>query len=220
MTDITSSPETTTPWQGGFSGQPDPPAPPNLVVGTIVVVQAASAEGTGVQITYMDGAFYKSFWTLGSSAVPTLIEMLTPATVKQIRTQLVDQLASSATGLDDVPLKAFAEAAHQYLQSRSSERFSTAVFGTITEQTTPSLFLDGAISFPNGVVGTIQYTAGRIVAETHLSVLAAAPPSPPAPLRVADLRSLAQALQLALSDQPGIDPAWQQVRTLTQNELQ
>jgi len=81
-------------------------------------------------------------------------------------------------------------------------------------------FLDGAISFPNGVVGTIQYTAGRIVAETHLSVLAAAPPSPPAPLRVADLRSLAQALQLALSDQPGIDPAWQQVLTLTQNELQ
>jgi len=55
MTDITSSPETTTPWQGGFSGPPDPPAPPNLVVGTIVVVQAASAEGTGVQITYMDG---------------------------------------------------------------------------------------------------------------------------------------------------------------------
>jgi hypothetical protein len=220
MTDITPPPETTTPWEGGFSGRPTPPQPPNLEAGAIVVVQAASAEGTGVQITYMDSAFYRSFWSVGSSAVPTLVEMLTPATVRQIRTQLVDQLASSATGLDDVPLKAFVEAAHQYLQSRSSERFSNAVFGTITEQTTPSVFLDGAASFPNGVVGTIQYTAGRIVAETHLSVLAAAQPSPPAPLRVADLRSLAQALQLALSNQPGIDPAWQQVLTFAQNELQ
>jgi hypothetical protein len=225
MTDITPPPETTTPWQGGFSGSPSPPSPPNLEAGAIVVVQAASAEGTGVQITYMDGAFYRSFWTVGSNADPTLIEMLAPATVRQIRTQLVDQLASSATGLDDIPLKTFVEAADQYLQSRSSERFSNAVFGTITEQTTPSLFLDGAVSFPNGVVGTIQYTAGRIVAETHLSVLPAAQPSPPlspgpAPLRVADLRSLAQALQLALSDQPGIDPAWQQVLTVTQNELQ
>ena len=217
MTDITPPPEPTTPWQGGFSGPPDPPGPPNLVAGTIVVVQAASAEGTGVQITYLDSAFYRSFWTVGSHAVPTLIEMLTPATVRQIRTQLVDQLASATTGLDDVPLKAFVEAAHQYLQSRSSERFSNAVFGTITEQTTPSLFLDGAISFPDGIVGTIQYTAGRIVAEAHLSDL---PVAQPAPLRVADLRSLAQALQLALSDQPGIDPAWQQVLTLTQNELQ
>jgi hypothetical protein len=217
MTDITPPPETTTPWQGGFSGPPTPPSPPNLEAGTIVVVQAASAEGTGVQITYMDGAFYRSFWTVGSNAVPDLIEMLAPATVRQIRTQLVDQLASSATGLDHVPLKAFVEAADQYLKSRSSERFSNAVFGSITEQTTPSLFLDGAVNFPNGVVGTIQYTAGRIVAETHLSVLPAAQPSP---LRVADLRSLAQALQLALSDQPGIDPAWQQVLTVTQNELQ
>lgn len=113
MTGITPSPETTTPWQGGFSGPPTPPSPPNLVAGAIVVVQAASAEGTGVQITYMDGAFYRSFWTVGSSAVPDLIEMLAPATVRQIRTQLVDQLASSATGLDDVPLKAFVEAADQ-----------------------------------------------------------------------------------------------------------
>ena len=166
----------------------------------------------------MDGAFYRSFWTVGSNAVPTFIEMLAPATVRQIRNELVDQLASSATGLDDVPLKTFVEAADQYLQSRSSERFSNAVFGIITEQTTPSQFLDGAASFPNGIIGTNQYTAGRIVAETHLSAL---PAAQPAPLRVADLRSLAQALQLALSDQPGKDPApWQQVLTLTQNELQ
>jgi hypothetical protein len=215
VTDADASAPTYGPWQGGLALPPLPPAPPNLEAGAIVVTQATD-NGVGTQISYADSTFFRSARTVGSQAVPTLIALLPASEVKKARDEIVEQLATPGSGLDEAPLRAFVEAANVYLAARSSARFEHAVFGSITEQTSPSIFLDGAVSFPNGVVGTVQYEAGRIIAETHLPALPAAKLTP---LRPGDVRSLIDAVERAMSYQQAIDPIWGRLLTLARQEL-
>jgi len=199
-------------WQGGFCLPLPPPAIPDLSSAAIAILTQSPTAESGQLVSYFAGAFTLQFWSAGSP-VPLLVEILPPEQVRKIRDQVVDQLHNGASGLDAVPLRAFAEAARLYLQPEASERFAAAQFGAITAPSPGELA--GQLSWPSGVAGTVLGSGQKISAQSHL---AAVPAMNPAPLRQADLTSLILALGQALATQP-LDPLWQQMLSLAENAL-
>lgn len=207
----TSAPgEMAVPWQGGFSVPVQPPAPPAFGSATIMIAQQSGR--TGTLVSHADGIFTRQYWS-EDGAEPLLIEVLQPAELREIRDQVVAQLEGSGSGLDDLPLRAFVEAAGIQLRSTPSDRFAQASFGCITEHAPDELL--GVVTFPDDVTGTVLGSARGVAAETHLSAL---PPGPPTPLRVGDLRSLVWTLEIALATQE-IDPLWQQMLSVARHVL-
>ena len=202
-----SAVETTGPWQGSLSGTGLPASSDD---GAVIIASEQAEGATGILVSYADGQFTSRFWSAGPP-VPLFIEILSPASVKAIRDQVAHQLQVPGSGLDDIPLRDFVETARLYLEAETSDRFTEAVFGSIT-QVTPGE-VQGQVNWPGDVVGTVLSNGS---AQTHLAHL---PAADPAPLRQADLRSLVSALQQALAN-PGLDPLWQQVLTGAQQALQ
>jgi hypothetical protein len=196
------------PWEGGLSVPVLPPHIPLLDSAAIVVAQQSDSQ-TGGMVSYSRGIFTRQFWSTGHP-VPMLIEVLKPEQVKQVRNQILEQLASPGDGLDHLPLRAFVTAADVYLNPEPSTRFSKAAFGAIAEQAPGQLL--GAVAYPNGVAGTVLGSSDGVSGESHLGPL---PSSFQAPLRVGDLRSLISSLEDALAA-GGIDPLWQQMLTFAQ----
>ena len=190
------------PWEGGISVPVLPPNVPFHDSAAIVVAQQSDAQ-TGVAVSYSRGIFTRQSWSTGHP-VPGLIEVLKPEDVRQVRDQILEQLAIPGDGLDHLPLRAFVTAADVYLNPEPSTRYSTAVFGTIAEQVPGQLL--GAVAYPDGVAGTILGSDVGVSGESHLGPL---PAGFQAPLRVGDLRSLISSLENALAA-GGIDPLWQQ----------
>ncbi len=202
----------TGPWQSGFPAPTPPPALPDLDTGSITIVSQGSTPDSGSLVRYAGGIFTSQFWSTGP-AVPLLIEVLQPDALRKIRHEVAEQLHATGSGLDDIPLLAFAEAARLYLEPDASDRFTAAVFGAVTEPG-PGEFL-GTVSWPGGVVGMVLASGQEVSAQTHL------PPVPAGnltPLREADLRSLVEALDGALAS-AAIDPLWQQVLSIAQQAL-
>jgi hypothetical protein len=200
------------PWQGGFPAPNPPPALPDLDSGSITIVSQGPTAGSGNLVRYANGVFTSQFWSTGPP-VPFLIEVLQPDAVRKIRHQVVEQLHGPGSGLDDIPLLAFVEAARLYLEPQASDRFTTATFGPIAEAN-PGEFV-GNVSWPAGVAGTVLASGQQVSAQTHLAEV---PAGNPAPLREADLKSIVDALDSAVAA-GGIDPLWQQVLTIAQQAL-
>jgi hypothetical protein len=192
--------------QGSLSVPVDPPSLPDVGSGAIAVISQQAGADSGVLVSY-SGVFTSQFWTTGPP-VPFLIEILQPEQVRQIRNQVVEQLRGPGSGLDDLPLRAFAEAARLYLEPEASSRFTLATFGAITQPAAGDL--QGEVSWSGGVAGTVLGSGGRVLAQSHLAPV---PAGKPAPLREADLRSLVRALQCAVDTQD-IDPLWKQMLSL------
>ena len=206
---------TTEPWQGGLTAAGAPPGLPDLSSGglTIVTQQSAVASGaSGALVSYHEGIFTRQFWSTGPP-VPFLIEILPRQQVHKILDQVIEQLRGPGSGLDDIPLRAFAEAARLYLEPDPSDRFTAAVFGPITQPSPGEL--TGEVSWPSGTAGTVLGSTSGVSAQTHLAPV---PAGNPTPLREADLRSLALALENAVATQP-IDPLWQQMLSFAQDAL-
>ena len=159
-------------------------------------------------MTYSGGIFRRQLWTDGPP-IPLIIELLTPADLKVLRDRLAAQLQDPGSGLDDIGLRAFLEALRLQLSPDTSDRFATAVFGTIAASN-PGEFL-GQVSWPGDVTGTIAASAAGIAAQSRLAHLAAASP---VRLRPADVRSLVVALQAAPVSAP-----WEQVLNLAEQAL-
>lgn len=199
--------ETTGPWEGGFIG----PGLSDLISGEVIILSELPEAGTGIAVSYSGGIFTRRFWTTGPP-VPLIIEILSPEEVKAIGDQVHDQLRGAGSGLDDIPLRAFLETVRLYLDPAASDRFTTAVFGSIV-QVNPGE-LQGEVSWPGDVVGTVLSVDG-VSAQSNLAHV---PAGNPAPLRKADLRSLVFALENAIATSV-IDPLWQQMLTLAEEAL-
>ena len=202
-----AAPEDTGLWQGGFSG-PGLPA----LGGAVVIAAQLPDDGAGVLVSYADGVFTRQFWTTGPP-VPQIIEILKPDEVAAIRDQVAEQLRSPGSGLDEVPLREFVEAVRLHFTQDASHRFADAVFGPIT-QTSPQS-LQGQVTWPGDVIGTVLGSADGVSAQSHLANVAA---GNPAWLRNADLRSLVIALQQALGT-AHLDPLWQQMLAFAEQAL-
>ena len=203
---------TTGPWQGGFPAPNPPPDLPDLDSGSVTIVSPGATADSGSLVRYTGGFFISQSWSTGPP-VPLLIEVLQPDAIRKIRHEITEQLHGPGSGLDDIPLRAFAEAARLYLEPQASDRFTTATFGSIT-QVSPGEFA-GNVSWPAGVAGTVLASGQKVSAQTHL---AAVPAGNPAPLREADLQSLVQALDSAVAA-GGIDPLWQQVLSIALQQV-
>ncbi len=199
--------EASGPWQGGFSG-PGLPA----LDGAIVIAAQLPDDRAGVLVSYSGGIFTQQFWTTGPP-VPQIVQILRPDEVRAVSDQVAGQLRGPGSGLDDVPLREFVEAVRLHFEEEPSGRFAEAVFGSIT-QASP-LGLQGQVTWPGDVIGTVLGNAGGVSAQSHLANVAA---GNTAWLRSADLRSLAIALHKAL-DTGQIDPLWQQMLSYAEQAL-
>ena len=195
-------------WEGGLSVPVLPPNVPLFDSAAIVVAQQSDAQA-GVAVSYSRGIFTRQSWSTGHP-VPGVIVVLEPQDVRQVRDQVLEQLAVPGDGLDHLPLRAFLTAADVYLNPEPSARFNSAAFGTITEQAPGQLL--GEVSYPGNVAGTILGSDAGVSAESHLGPL---PSGFQAPLRVGDLRSLISSLGNALAA-ADLDPLWQQMLTFAQ----
>jgi hypothetical protein len=197
----------TGPWAGGFSG-------PGLadLGGTVIIASELPDAGTGILVSYSGGRFTRQFWSTGPP-VPEFIEVLSPEQVHSIKDQVAAQLIGPGSGLDDIPLRDFVETVTTFFDPEASERFTVAAFGTITEVTPGTL--EGQVSWPGDVVGTVLGSANGVLAQSHLAHMAAANP---APLREADLESLLLALHGAVGN-PATDPLWQQMLIFAERAL-
>jgi len=198
--------------QGSLSFPVAPPGLPDVGSAAIAVISQLPAADSGALVSYLAGVFTRQFWTTGP-AVPLLIEILPAEAVRQVRDQVARQLCGPGSGLDDLPLRIFVEAASLYLERDASGRFTSAAFGPITEVASGEL--QGEVAWPGGVAGTVVGSAGRIAAQTHLAPVAA---GEPVPLREADLRSLVLALDNAVATQT-VDPQWQTMLGLAKEAL-
>lgn len=196
------------PWEGGLSVPVLPPHVPLFDSAAIVVAQPSDAQA-GVAVSYSRGIFTRQSWSTGHP-VPGVIEVLKPPDVQQVRDEILEQLAAGGDGLDHLPLRAFVTVADVYLSPEPSHRYRRAVFGGIAEQAPGQLL--GAVSYPDGVAGTIVGSDQGVSGESHLAPL---PAGSLAPLRAGDLRSLIFSLENALAV-GGIDPQWQQMLTYAQ----
>jgi hypothetical protein len=213
MTSPSPGAETTEPWQGGLTAAGGPPGLPDLSSGGLTVVtQQSATAASGALVCYQAGVFTRQFWSTGPP-VPLLIELLPRQQVQQVLDQVLESLRGPGSGLDDIPVRAFAEAARLYLEPGPSDRFTEAVFGSIAQPNPGEL--TGDVSWPSGTAGTVLGSANRVSAQTHLAPV---PAGNPTPLREADLRSLVQALEKAIATAP-IDPLWQQMLTFAQDAL-
>jgi len=199
--------DATGPWQGGFSG-PGLPA----LDGAVVIAAQLPEDGAGVLVSYSGGIFTQQFWTTGPP-VPQIVQILQPHEVRAVRDQVAGQLLGPGTGLDDIPLREFVEAVRLHFEEEPSGRFAEAVFGSIT-QASP-LGVQGQVTWPGDVIGTVLGNADGVSAQSHLANVAA---GNPAWLRIADLRSLAIALHKAL-DVGQIDPLWRQMLAYAEQAL-
>jgi hypothetical protein len=196
---------TTTFWQGGSGVPSGPPGLPDLGSAASTVMSQVAAAESGHVVSYHGGAFTSRYWSTGA-IVPYLIEVLPLAQVRRIGDELAEQLRGPGSGLDDIPLRAFAETIRLYLDPRPSTRFTAATFGAV--QAAAAGVLLGAVSWP-GVTGTVQGSADGILAQSHLLPL---PDGDLVPLRPADLASLIDALGTAVAAaDPALDPQWQQL---------
>ena len=200
-------PEATGLWQGGFSG-PGLPA----LGGAVVIAAQLPDDGAGVLVSYASGIFTRQFWTTGPP-VPQIIEILEPDEVAAVRDQVAEQLRAPGSGLDEVPLREFVEAVRLHFQQDASHRFAEAVFGSITQSSPQGL--QGQMTWPDDVIGTVLGNAVGISAQSHLANVAA---GNPAWLRSSDLRSLVTALNQAL-DTAQLDPLWKQMLTFAEQAL-
>jgi hypothetical protein len=199
--------EATGPWAGGFSG----PGISDLG-GAVLIASELPQAGTGVLVSYSEGQFISRLWSTGP-AIPEIIEILSRDRVHAIRDQVAEQLMGPGSGLDDIPLRAFVETVRMYFEPEASDRFTVAAFGSIS-QVNPGE-LQGTVSWPGAVIGTVLGSASGVSAQTHLAHMAAANP---APLRGADLQSLILALHSALAIS-AIDPVWQKMLTFAEQAL-
>jgi hypothetical protein len=206
-TPATGATEATGPWQGGFSG-PGLPA----LGGAVVIAAQLPDDGAGILVSYSGGIFTRQFWTTGPP-VPQIVEILPPGEVKAIRDQVAEQLQGPGTGLDDIPLRDFVETVRLHFEQEPSDRFEEAVFGSITQASPGSL--QGQVTWPGDVIGTMLGSADGVSAQSHLANIAA---GNPAWLRNADLQSLVIALQDALATS-AIDPLWQQMLAYAEQAL-
>jgi hypothetical protein len=207
-TPATGAAEATGPWQGGFSG-PGLPA----LGGAVVIAAELPDDGAGILVSYSGGIFTRQFWTTGPP-VSQIIEILPPAEVKAIGDQVAEQLQGPGSGLDDIPLREFVETVRLHFEHEASDRFEEAVFGSITQASPAGL--QGQVTWPGDVIGTVQGSADGVSAQSHLANIAA---GNPAWLRHADLRSLVIGLQDALAATSGIDPLWKQMLTFAEQAL-
>lgn len=196
------------PWEGGLSVPVLPPHVPLFDSAAIVVAQQSDTQA-GVAVSYSRGIFTRQFWSTGHP-VPVLIEVLKPPDVQQVRDAILEQLDAHGDGLDHLPLRAFVTVADVYLSPEPSHRYRRAVFGAIAEQAPGQLL--GAVSYPDGVAGTMVGSDQGVSGESHLAPL---PAGFLAPLRAGDVRSLILSLENALAA-GGIDPQWQQMLTYAQ----
>jgi hypothetical protein len=190
-------------WEGGFTGPVLPPAVPQFDNGAIALAQR-SDDQAGVLVSYSNGIFTRQDWTTGHP-VPDLIVVLKPPQVRQIRDQAREQLASPDDGLDRLPLRAFVTVADSYLSPEPSARFSRAGFGAITGHAPGDL--QGEVTWPDGITGTIHGNEAGVSGESHVPPL---PAGSLAPLRAADMLSLIASLEKAVAA-GGLDPRWQQM---------
>lgn len=195
------------PWAGGFSG----PGISDLG-GAVLIASELPQAGTGVLVTYAEGQFTRRFWTAGP-AVPEFVEILSRDQVHAIRDQVAVQLMGPGSGLDDIPLRDFVETVRMYFEPEASDRFTVAAFGSLS-QVSPGE-LQGTVSWPYAVIGTVLGSASGVSAQSHLAHMAAANP---VPLRSADLQSLILALHSALAIS-AIDPLWQQMLAFAEQAL-
>ena len=126
---------------------------------------------------------------------------------------VVEQLRAPGSGLDEVPLREFVEAVRLHFQQDASHRFAEAVFGSITQSSPQGL--QGQVTWPDDVIGTVLGNADGISAQSHLANVAA---GNPAWLRSSDLRSLVIALNQAL-DTAQLDPLWKQMLAFAEQAL-
>jgi hypothetical protein len=196
------------PWEGGLSVPVLPPHVPLFDSAALVVAQQADAQ-TGVTVSYNRGIFTRQFWSTGHP-VPFLIEVLKPPDVQEIRDQVADQLGRPGDGVDHLPLRAFVTVADVYLSPEPSHRYRDAVFGTIAAQAPGQLL--GAVTYPDGVTGSVVGSDAGVSGESHLGPF---PAGFLAPLREGDLRSLILSLEHALAA-GGLDPQWQQMLVFAQ----
>jgi hypothetical protein len=206
-TSATVAAEATGPWQGGFSG-PGLPA----LGGAVVIAAQLPDDGAGILVSYSGGIFTRQFWTTGPP-VPQIIEILPPGEVKAIKDQVAEQLQGPGSGLDDIPLREFVETVRLHFEQEVSDRFTEAVFGSITQASPGGL--QGLVTWPGDVIGTVLGTADGVSAQSHLANVAV---GNPAWLRNADLQSLVIALRGALAAS-AIDPLWQQILTFAEQAL-
>jgi hypothetical protein len=206
-TPATGAAEATGPWQGGFSG-PGLPA----LGGAVVIAAQLPDDGAGILVSYSGGIFTRQFWTTGPP-VPQIIEILPPEEVKAIGDQVAEQLQGPGSGLDDIPLREFVETVRLHFEQEASDRFEEAVFGSITQASPGGL--QGQVTWPGDVIGTVQGSADGVSAQSHLANVVA---GNPAWLRNADLQSLVIALQDALATS-ATDPLWQQMLTFAEQAL-
>ena len=190
-------------WEGGFTRPVPAPAVPQFDSGAIALAQRADDQA-GVLVSYSNGIFTRQHWTTGH-AVPDLIEVLKVPDVRQVRDQVLDQLAGPDDGLDRLPLQVFVTVAGSYLSPVPSTRFSRAEFGAIDGHAPGDL--QGEVSWPDGTAGTIHGNEQVVSGESHVAPL---PAGSLAPLRVADLLSLAASLDKAVAA-GGLDPRWKQM---------
>jgi hypothetical protein len=195
------------PWAGGYSG----PGISDLG-GAVLIASELPQAGTGVLVSYSGGQFIRRFWSTGP-LVPEIVEILTRHQVNAIRDQVAAQLMGPGSGLDDIPLRTFVETVRMYFEPEASDRFTVAAFGSIS-QVSPGE-LQGTVSWPGAVIGTVLGSADGVSAQSHLAHMVAASP---APLRSADLQSLILALHSALAIS-AIDPTWQQLLTFAEQAL-
>ena len=191
-------------WQGGFSG-PGLPA----LGGAVVIAAQLPDDGTGVLVSYAGGVFTRQFWTTGPP-VPQISEILKPDEVWAIRDQVVEQLQDPGSGLDEVPLREFVEAVRLHFQQYPSQRFAEAVFGSITQSSPQGL--QGQVTWPGDVIGTVLGSADGVCAQSHLANVAA---GNAAWMRDADVQSLVIALREAL-ETTQLDPLWQRMLTFAE----
>jgi hypothetical protein len=203
-TPATGAAEATGPWQGGFSG-PGLPA----LGGAVVIAAQLPDDGAGILVSYSGGIFTRQFWTTGPP-VPQIIEILPPGEVKTIRDQVAEQLQGPGSGLDDVPLREFVETVRLHFEEETSDRFAEAVFGSITQASPAGL--QGQVTWPGDVIGTVLGSVDGVSAQSHLANIAA---GNPAWLRNADRHSLVIALRSALAALE-IDPLWKQMLTFAE----
>jgi hypothetical protein len=197
----------TGPWAGGFSG-----VGLAELGGAVIIASELPDAGTGILVSYSGGRFTRQFWTTGP-AVPEFIEVLSPEQIQAIGDQVEAQLVGPGTGLDDIPLWDFVETVRMYFEPEASERFTLARFGSITEPTPGTL--EGEVSWPGDVTGTVVGSADGVLAQSHLAHVAA---TDPAPLRDADLQALLLALHGALANKE-IDPLWRQMLVFAEREF-
>jgi hypothetical protein len=195
------------PWAGGFSG----PGISDLG-GAVLIASELPQAGTGILVSYAEGQFTRRFWTTGP-VVPEVIEILSRDQVHAIRDQVAGQLMGPGSGLDDIPLRTFVETVRMYFEPQASDRFTVAAFGSISQLNPGEL--QGTVSWPGAVIGTVLGSANGVSAQTHLAHMAAGNPSP---LRSADLQSLILALHSALAIS-AIDPVWQKMLSFAEQAL-